>query len=100
MLPAVQSASRDTIRDGAHRIGPFLIRFGANSDHPFRNDAVPGSGPHPNQHEAVELVAPAPAANADRASSTSCPAPAVDAALRPAGFTVDVRCPGRPDSAA
>lgn len=51
MLYEIQSALRNTIREGAESVGPFLVHFDAHSDHPFRNYAVPDDGAYPSERD-------------------------------------------------
>jgi GNAT superfamily N-acetyltransferase len=94
VLSRIQSSLRENVRAGAAtQVGPFLIRFDADTDHPFRNYAIPDDGARPTAAEVAELVA----AFVDRQRKPRleylAPLPAVDAALAAAGFTVDVRLP-------
>lgn len=93
MLNRIQSALRENIRAGAVQVGPFLIRFDADTDHPFRNYAIPDEGARPTAAEVADLVA----AFVDRQRKPRleylAPLPAVDEPLATADFTVDVRLP-------
>ena len=93
MLPEIQSALRASISETARRVGPFLIHFDEADDHPFRNYAIPDDGARPTTADVSELVAAFTGrARRPRLEYVS-PAPAVDAALEAAGFTVDLRLP-------
>jgi ribosomal protein S18 acetylase RimI-like enzyme len=93
MHSKIQSSLRKSISRGAQRVGPFLIHFDAHSDHPFRNYAVPDDGARPSAAQIADLVAAFARRGRKPRLEYVCPAPAVDAALATAGFTVDLRLP-------
>jgi ribosomal protein S18 acetylase RimI-like enzyme len=93
VLSRIQSALRETISGDAPRVGPFLIRFDAVSDHPYRNYAIPDDGAKPTAADVADLVAAFVRRGRKPRLEYLSPAPAVDAALEAAGFTVDTRLP-------
>ncbi|NUT52684.1 MAG: GNAT family N-acetyltransferase [Saccharothrix sp.] len=93
MLTRIQAALRESIRADAERVGPFLVRFDAHSDNPFMNYAVPDEGAAPTAAEVDALVAAFRARSRTPRLEYLRPAPAVDAALEAAGFTVDQLLP-------
>lgn len=93
MLHNIQSSLRENVRAGARQVGPFLVTFDADTDSPFRNYAVPDDGAAPTAAEVAELIAVFERAQRKPRLEYVAPAPAVDAALDAAGFTVDIRLP-------
>lgn len=93
MLTRIQSALRDAIRADAERVGPFLVRFDAHSDHLLMNYAVPDEGAAPTRAEVDELVAAFRVRSRTPRLEYLRPSPAVDAVLDAAGFTVDQLLP-------
>ncbi|WP_447006223.1 GNAT family N-acetyltransferase [Saccharothrix isguenensis] len=93
MLSRIQAALRDAIRTDAERVGPFLVRFDAHSDHPFLNYAVPDDGEPATPAEVEALVT----AFLERSRTPRLeylrPAPLIDEVLAAAGFTVDQLLP-------
>jgi ribosomal protein S18 acetylase RimI-like enzyme len=93
VLSRIQSALRETISHDAPRVGPFLIHFNADSDHPYRNYAIPDDGAEPTPADVADLVAAFTRRGRKPRLEYLSPVPAVDAALEAAGFTVDTRLP-------
>ncbi|GAA3857860.1 GNAT family N-acetyltransferase [Saccharothrix violaceirubra] len=93
LIPRIQAALRASIVDDSVRVGPFLVRFDAGSDHPFLNYAVPDDGADPTSEQVAELVAAFRARSRTPRLEYLRPAPAADAALAAAGFTVDQLLP-------
>lgn len=93
MLSRIQSALREHISQDATRVGAFLIRFDADSDHPSRNYAIPDDDANPSPQDIADLVAAFVRRDRTPRLEYLSPAPAVDTALAAAGFTVDTRLP-------
>ncbi|OZM73367.1 GNAT family N-acetyltransferase [Amycolatopsis antarctica] len=93
MRSDIQSALRASVSRDAQRAGPFLIHFDADDGHPFRNYAIPDDGARPSAADVADLVAAFIARGRMPRLEYVRPAPAVDAALAEAGFTVDLRLP-------
>jgi ribosomal protein S18 acetylase RimI-like enzyme len=80
-------------RSGTTAAGPFVILFGADPD-PFGNYAIPQDGAEPTAAHVAELAAVFRARNRrPRLEYVPAAAPAVEAALMAAGFTVELRPP-------
>jgi len=74
--------------------GPFHLRFDLRSDDPFRNYAVPDDGARPAPADVRELIACfRQHERVPRLEYVEASAPAVEAALAAAGFTVELRTP-------
>ncbi|MFD1148019.1 GNAT family N-acetyltransferase [Saccharothrix hoggarensis] len=93
MHSRIQNALRDAIRTDAERVGPFLVRFDAHSDHLFLNYAVPDEGVAPTRADVDGLVAEFRARSRTPRLEYLRPSPAVDAVLAEAGFTIDQLLP-------
>ncbi len=93
VLSRIQAALRDAVREDSERVGPFLVRFDAHSDHPFMNYAVPDEGAAPTAAEVEALVAAFRERSRTPRLEYLRPSPVVDAALEAAGFTVDQLLP-------
>jgi len=90
---AVQSFMRARAGDGP-RIGPFSILFSPTSRDPFANYAIPTDGAEPTASEIAALEAAFHARHRQpRLEYLAAAAPAVEAALLAAGFTVELRPP-------
>ena len=92
-LNAIQGHLRASIAGRAQRVGPFLITFEPDTATPGRNYAIPDDGATPSAAEIAELVARFAALGRTPRLEYVSPAPAVDAALVTAGFTVENRYP-------
>jgi len=88
-LNAIQGHLRASIAGRAQRVGPFLITFEPDTATPGRNYAIPDDGATPSAADVAELVARFAALERTPRLEYVGPAPAVDAALAAAGFTVE-----------
>jgi len=76
------------------RIGPFLATFTAHTDNPYLNYALPDDGATPSSVEVAALISAFEArSRRPRLEYVSRLAPAVEPALRAAGFAVEDRLP-------
>lgn len=94
MLHALQQYLLRSSSDGrcVREIGPFSLLLHPSSDHPYLNYAVPHAGAAPDHDEVVALVAAfAREARVPRLEFLPAVAPAVEAALRSAGFADEAR---------
>jgi GNAT superfamily N-acetyltransferase len=90
MRPHVlQACLRAGIESRATQVGPFLVLINSHHDGWFHNYAVPVDGAAPTGADAQALVEFFAAHHRRPRLEYVRPAPAVDAALREAGFTVD-----------
>ena len=81
-------------RRGAERIGPFLAAYDSHSDNPYRNYAIPDDRAEPTPDEVQALIAAfALRGRTPRLEYVPVAAPAVEAALRDAGFVAEGRYP-------
>jgi ribosomal protein S18 acetylase RimI-like enzyme len=90
LLRRIQSSLRAGIARRAKQVGPFLAHFDEHSDNPFRNYAVPDDGARPSGEEVRALMSEFAERGRVPRLEYVAPAPAVDSALRTAGFTVDL----------
>jgi GNAT superfamily N-acetyltransferase len=92
-LRAIQGHLRASIADRAQRVGPFLLTYQPDTASAGSNYAVPDDEAAPSAADVAALVAHF--ATLDRTPRLEYvdPAPAVDAALAVAGFTVEARHP-------
>jgi GNAT superfamily N-acetyltransferase len=86
---AVQACLRAGIESRATQVGPFLVLINHNSDNVFRNYAVPVDGAQPTADDVRALVEHFTARERFPRLEYVRPAPAVDDALRTAGFRID-----------
>lgn len=93
MLRHIQTALREAVRDDAIRVGPFLVRFDADSDNVYSNYAVPEADAEPADADVAELVALFRARHRVPRLEYVRPVPALDRALERAGFTVEREYP-------
>lgn len=93
VLTRIQAALRDAIRADAERVGPFLVRFDAHSDHLFLNYAVPDDDVTVTPAEVEALVTAFRERSRTPRLEYLRPAPLVDGVLAAAGFTVDQLLP-------
>jgi len=92
-LTAIQGHLRASIAGRAQRVGPFLVTFQPDTATPGRNYAIPDDDATPDAADVAELVAHFVALDRTPRLEYVSPAPAVDAALSAAGFTVESRYP-------
>lgn len=81
------------MRSDATPVGPFLVRFDADSDDVYSNYAVPEADATPTDDDVAGLVALFRAKNRVPRLEYIRPVAAVDAALERAGFTVEREYP-------
>lgn len=93
MLSRIQSTLRAVIAARSTRVGPFLVHIDEHSDSPFRNYAVPDDAAAPTAEQVKALVAAFVRQGRMPRLEYVAPAPAVDAALESAGFTLEIRLP-------
>jgi predicted GNAT family acetyltransferase len=92
-LNAIQGHLRASIAGRAQRVGPFLITFEPDTATPGRNYAIPDDGAVPTAADIDDLLACFATLERTPRLEYVSPAPAVDAALSAAGFTVESRYP-------
>jgi GNAT superfamily N-acetyltransferase len=92
-LRAIQRHLRASIAGRAQRVGAFLVTYQPDTASPGSNYAIPDDEAAPSAADVAALVAHF--ATLDRTPRLEYvePAPAVDAALAAAGFTVEARHP-------
>ncbi len=93
ILQRIQSHLRASLPDDAPRVGPFRINFHPDTDNLFRNYAVPDDAADPGADDVAALLAWFHEHRRSPRLEYVSPAPAVDAALAAAGFTVERQLP-------
>lgn len=88
-LNAIQGHLRASIAGRAQRVGPFLITSEPDATTAGRNYAIPDDGARPSAADIAALIARFAALGRTPRLEYVNPAPAVDAALSAAGFSVE-----------
>jgi ribosomal protein S18 acetylase RimI-like enzyme len=86
---AIQASLRASVGSRAHRVGPFLLTYDPDTDNPGRNYAIPDDGARPTAADVDALCERFAQLGRLPRLEYLAPAPAVDAALRAAGFAFD-----------
>ena len=90
-VPAIQTALRAAIADGAERVGPFLVTIDADATGPFRNFAVPDDDAAPTAADLAALREYFRSVDRLPRLEFAAPQPVLEQALAAAGFVIENR---------